>query len=308
MTEMTVLKMNSSSDRKAVAAAVICNALWGLSFLASRIALDTTPVFIILSHRFLLAFFAMSVLLLTPFAEIHLRGKSLWPLLLLGLMQPVIYFLGELYGILHSTTIFSGVMISVIPIAGVLAAVLFLKEIPSVTQIVFCVLAVSGVVGIGLLSHNSGSLEWSGVLGLVLAVCAAVAYTILNRSIAKTYTVFERTYIMMGVGAVIFTTTALASVKGDLTVYLHPFSAPGYLAAVLYLALFCSVVCFFLSCYTLSRLSVARATVFANLTTIVSVVAGAVILHEPLPPIGIACCGLILVGIYGVQHGAKQEA
>ena len=190
--------MNSSSDRKAVAAAVICNALWGLSFLASRIALDTTPVFIILSHRFLLAFLAMSVLLLTPFAEIHLRGKSLWPLLLLGLMQPVIYFLGELYGILHSTTIFSGVMISVIPIAGVLAAVLFLKEIPSVTQIVFCVLAVSGVVGIGLLSHNSGSLEWSGVLGLVLAVCAAVAYTILNRSIAKTYTVFERTYIMMG--------------------------------------------------------------------------------------------------------------
>ena len=47
---------------------------------------------------------------------------------------------------------------------------------------------------------------------------------------------------------------------------------------------------------------------FTNLTTIVSVVAGAVILHEPLPPIGIACCGLILVGIYGVQHGAKQEA
>ena len=107
--------------------AFFCNFFWGLSFLASRVALDSAPVTVLLSHRFLLAFLLMSVLFLSGHADCHLRGKSILPLLLLGLMQPVIYFIGEQYGILHSTTIFSGVMISIIPIAGILAAILIKK-------------------------------------------------------------------------------------------------------------------------------------------------------------------------------------
>ena len=297
--------MNMTSDRKAVLAAFVCNFLWGLSFMSSRIALDSAPVLIVLSHRFLLAFLVMSIFTVTGRANLHLRGKSLRPLLLLGLMQPVIYFFGELYGILHSTTIFSGVMISIIPIAGVLAAVLVLKEYPTIRQIFFSILAVSGVIGIGFLSKSSGSLEFTGVLGLLVAVSAAVAYTILNRSIAGSYSAFERTYVMMGVGAVVFTVIAAVSVKGQIRTYLQPFSTWSYAAAILYLGVLCSVVCFFLSCYTITRLSVARATVFANLTTAVSVLAGALILHEPFPPVGILCCGLILTGIYGVQYGSK---
>ena len=297
--------MNLTSDQKAILAAFVCNFLWGLSFMSSRIALDSAPVLIVLSHRFLLAFLVMSIFAVTGRANLHLRGKSLRPLLLLGLMQPVIYFFGELYGILHSTTIFSGVMISIIPIAGVLAAVLILKEYPTMRQILFSILAVSGVIGIGFLSKSSGSLEFTGVLGLLIAVSAAVAYTILNRSIAGSYSAFERTYVMMGVGAAVFTVIAAVSVKGKIRTYLQPFSTWSYAAAILYLGVLCSVVCFFLSCYTITRLSVARATVFANLTTAVSVLAGALILHEPFPPVGILCCGLILTGIYGVQYGSK---
>ena len=110
----------------------------------------------------------------------------------------------------------------------------------------------------------------------------------------------------MAVGACIFTILAAATVKGDPAEYLGPLSSPGYIVSLLYLGVFCSVICFFLSCYSLSTLSVARATVFANLTTTVSVLAGAIILHEPLSHIGILCCVLILVGIYGVQQGAEK--
>lgn len=294
-----------NSERKAILAALICNTLWGVSFMASRIALNSAPVLLVLSHRFLLAFLVMSAFALTGRADLHLRGKSLRPLLLLGLMQPVVYFLGELYGILHSNTIFSGVMISIIPIAGVLAAVLVLKEYPTPRQILFSILAVGGVIGMGLLSSSSGSLEAAGVLGLLVAVAAAVAYTILNRGISGAYSAFERTYVMMGVGAVVFTVIAAVSVKGKMKAYLQPFLTWSYTAAVLYLGVLCSVVCFFLSCICITNLSVARATVFANLTTVVSVLAGALILHEPFPPAGILFCGLILAGIYGVQYHAK---
>ena len=300
-------RLTESCDHKPILAATVCHFLWGLSFLASRIGLDTAPVLVLLSHRFLLAFLAMSLLLPTRLADFDLRGKPLWPLLLLGLMEPVVYFFGEQYGILHSTTIFSGVMISTIPIVSILAAVPVLREFPTPGQMLFSLLSVGGVIGIGLISRSSGALDWIGVLALTVAVLSAVVYTLLNRRISPNYSPFERTYFMLGTGAMIFTGLAAAEVKGNAAAYLQPFSSPTYGAAVLFLALLCSVVCYFLSSYCLSRLTVARATVFSNLTTAVSVAAGAWILHEPLSPVGMVCCVLILVGIYGVQRTADTR-
>ena len=294
--------MNIQSNQKALLAAFFCNFFWGLSFLASRIALNEASVSVLLSHRFLVAFLVMSIYVLLGHADFHLRGKSLVPLLLLGLMQPVVYFIGEQYGILHSTTIFSGVMISIIPIAGILAAIPVLKELPTMRQMAFILLSVGGVIGIGLMSQSSGSLDWIGVAALLIAVSAAVTYTLLNRNISGAYSDFERTYVMMAVGAAVFTVMAAVDVKGDPSAYLRPLISTNYVAALLYLGVFCSVICFFLSCYSLTRLSVARATVFANLTTTVSVLAGAMVLHEPLTVGGAVCCVLILVGIYGVQR------
>ncbi len=299
--------MNGSSDHKPILAAIICHFFWGMSFLASRMALDAAPVIVLLSHRFLLAFFVMSLLVPTRFANYRLRGKPFLPLFLLGLLEPVIYFLGEQYGIVHSTTIFSGVMISTIPIFSILAAVPILKEKPTAGQMLFSLLSVGGVIGIGLLSRSSGTLDWIGVVALLIAVFSAVAYTLLNRNISTRYSSFERTYVILATGAVVFTVMAAVTVKGDITAYLQPFSSHKYLAAVLYLSVFCSVICFFLSSYCLSKLTVARATVFANLTTAVSVCAGALILHEPLPAVGILCTILILIGIYGVQRTARHQ-
>ena len=185
--------MNRASEHKAIAAATVGHFFWGLSFLASRTALNTAPVILLLSHRFLLAFALMSMLLPTRLGDCHLRGKNIWPLLLLGLLEPVIYFFGEQYGILHSTTIFSGVMISIIPICSILAAVPILHEKPSLGQMLFSLLSVAGVIGIGLLSSSSGALDWIGVAALLVAVFSAVAYMLLNRDISARFTAFERT-------------------------------------------------------------------------------------------------------------------
>ena len=301
-------KASFTPNKKAIAAAIIGHSLWGVSFLASRVALYTTPVILLLSHRFLIAFMIMSVILFTPFGGFRPRGKALLPLILLGLMEPVIYFFGEQYGILHSSTVFSGVMIALIPIASTLIAIPVLGERPTRKQIFFSILSVCGVIGIGLVTNNSGSLDWIGVVCLLTAVFSAVAYTLLNRGISKDYTPFERTYFMLGFGAMVFTVMAVLSVRGDPVLYFRPFEEQSYLIAVLFLSVFCSVVAYFLTSYAITVLSVARSTVFSNLTTAVSVLAGTVFLHEPFSVVGLLCSILILVGIYGVQHGAGRRA
>ncbi len=305
------MSQNSVTKRKAVIAAIVCYFFWGMSFMASRTALSIAAVFTVLSHRFVLAFLVMTVLCFTPLGDCHLKGKPLFPLILLGLFQPVIYFFGEQYGILHSSTIFSGVMIALIPIVSSLAAIPVLGEKPTVRQFVFSFLSVGGVIGIGMLTKNSGSLDWIGVAGLVVAVCSAASYLLLGRNIAPRFTPFERSYSMICVGALAFTVPALVSVRGNIRDYFIPLTNPEYILSILFLGICCSVISFFLSNYTLTGLSVAQTSIFANFTTAISVFAGAVFLHEPFSLLGLFFCVIILLGIYGVVNtnnpGAKES-
>lgn len=295
------------SERRAILADIICHGCWGLSFLASRTGLNTAHVFQLLSHRFLISFLLINLIPVQRSAVRH-KPRQLLLLTVLGLFQPVLYFFGEQYGILHSTTVFSGVMIAMIPVFSTLAAAPILGEKPTWGQLLFGLLSVGGVIGLGLLSRQSGHLDWIGVAALVLAVVSAAAYTLLARRLSANTTSFSRTYAMLASGAVVFTVLALIHCRGNLQDYLQPFQNRSYLISVLYLSLFCSVLAFFLSNYAITRLPIARETVFANLTTAVSVFAGVVFLQEPFSLLSLLFCLVILSGIYGVQRvsGKRQ--
>ena len=207
---------------KVMAAAIIGHVFWGFSFMASRIALDATNMFVMLSHRFIVAWFVMTLLVLFGVMKIDWKGKIILPLIVMAIAEPVVYFIGEPYGILHTTTIFSGVMIAMIPLASVLAAAIVLKEKPTGKQVLFGVISVLGVIGIGLMSKNAGALELKGVLALVISVLSAVVYVLLSRKNSAKFSAFERTYMMMCMGAFAFTIMALVSCGGNVSVYLEP--------------------------------------------------------------------------------------
>ena len=300
--------MDKKLGIKVLLAAIISHVFWGFSFIASRTALDTAHVFLLLSHRFLIAVIVMSAVMLIKRIKLSIRGnKRAYLLVLLGLFEPVIYFFGEQYGILHSSTIFSGVMIAMIPIFSILAAAPILHEKPTIEQLVFSIISVAGVVGIGLITKSSGSLDLIGVLALTVAVLAACAYTLLGRGISKEFTPFERTYMMLVVGAVVFTVLAAIRCRFSPAAYFAPFASLPYLLSALFLGVCCSCISYFLVSYAITHLTVAQSTVFANLTTAVSVFAGAVLLGEPFSLLGVIFCVMILAGIYGVQLTARKE-
>jgi drug/metabolite transporter (DMT)-like permease len=149
--------------------------------------------------------------------------------------------------------------------------------------------------------------EAIGVICIVVAVIGATGYTLLSRSISNEFTPFERTYMMIAVGAAVFTVCALIKTGFSPAEYLRPFGDVKYLVCVLFLSVCCSVICYFMSSYAITYMSVARETVFSNLTTAVSVFAGVVFMHEPFSVLGLVFCILILVGIYGVQRTAPVE-
>lgn len=300
--------MRGREGVKVYAAVTVAHVLWGFSFLASLTAQRTAPLLTLLSHRFLLAFLLLCLLLPFRMGRLSLRGKGKRVLLLvlLGILDPLIYFLGEQYGLIHSTSIFSGVMIALIPLLSTLTAVPILGEKVSMGQLLFGLLSVAGVIGIGLLTGSSGHLDWIGVVCLLTAMVAAAAYTLLSRSLSREFSSFERTFLMMGMGALAFTVLALIRERGDLAAYVAPLAEPSYLLSLLFLGLGCSVVSYLLLSYSISRLPVARESVFANLTTAVSVLAGALLLKEPFSWREGILCAVILLGILGVQWTEKK--
>ena len=78
-----------------------------------------------------------------------------------------------------------------------------------------------------------------------------------------------------------------------------------FIIAVLFLSLASSVCAYMLCNYALARLPVARMTIFNNVSTVVSVVAGVLVMGDPFMLTSVIAFVLILAGVWGVNHFAE---
>ena len=293
--------MKSKNYSKAITAAIVTQVFWGLSFLASSIGQETASPFVLMSYRFDIALIALSIPVLLGKKKLNFRGKSIKPLLLLGAMEPCIYFIGEQYGLKYSNSAFSGIMIAVIPIVTIIFAAVFLKERPSKKQWLFSALSIVGIIIITLAENSGGSITFKGFTLLCLAVVTGSAYSVISCGVSGRFSVFERTYFMQLMGAVFFTTLALIENGGSVAALIVPAANIRFMAAALFLALGASVAGYSLFNYAVANAPMANVIIFQNLATVVSVAAGIFILGERLTPISLGAMVIVIVGIWGVQ-------
>lgn len=299
--------MKTENFYKAISAAVGVYTLWGFSFLASKVGQQSATPFVLLSYRFDIALVILLVPLVLGKAKLRLKGKNVKMLLLLGFFEPCIYFIGEQYGLKYTNSAFSGVMIAVIPVATLIMAAVFLKERPSVAQWLFSLLSIAGVVVVTLSENSGGSVSVKGVLFLVVAVLTGAACGVVSRGISDEFGVYERTFIIQLMGAVFFTGLALIEHGGDVTALVRPASDLDFMLAALYLAVGASVAGYWMFNYSVSNAPMANVISLCNLTTIVSVLAGVLILGEPFSLLSAAAMVAVLVGIWGVQKFTTNE-
>ncbi|GLC31659.1 DMT family transporter [Clostridium omnivorum] len=279
--------------------------IFGLSFLFSKKALAHSEPLELISFRFLTALIVMSALLLFKVIKVDYKGKDLKGLLLLGFMEPVVYFIFETYGIKYSSSSQAGLMISLIPIFVVILSAYFLKEKPSRLQLVFIFLSVAGVMYIGIMgSSGSGGGSLLGMALLLGAVLSAAAFTIISRKLSGKFTPIELTYSMMVEGAVIFTLMSLINHLGNgtLSLFFKPLQNKDFIISVVYLGILSSIVAYFLINYTLSKIEASKSAVISNMATIVSIIAGVLILKENFAYYHIIGSIMILAGVWGTNY------
>lgn len=295
-----------SSIKSSLWAAFFANMIFGFSFLFTKASLSFTTPLVLMASRFSVAFVLLTVIMLLRRQRLSLRGKPWGLLLLLGCFHPVLYFLGETYGVLYTSSTFSAIMIALIPIVSLWASAIFLKEAPSRLQSLFCSLSVLGVI---LITANTagGSNQWKGVLFLLLAVAADVAFHLLSRKISTSFSSLERTYSMFIIGSIVFFLLMLVQNGGSMIPFLSAIRHPALLPAILYLGIASSVVAFFLLNFANTHLPVTRTIVFVNVTTLVTVVGGVIFLHEKLSLLSLCAAAMIVIGVWGVQRFAVKK-
>lgn len=298
--------MKTKSFYKAMLAAVGVYTLWGFSFLASSVGQrDATP-FVLLSYRFDIALLILLVPLVLGKAKLRLRGKNV-KMLLLGLFEPCIYFIGEQYGLKYTNSAFSGVMIAIIPVVTLIMAAVFLKEKPSMAQWLFSILSIAGIVVITLVENSGGSVSLKGVLLLVVAVLTGAACGVVSRGISDEFSVYERTFMIQLMGAVFFTSLAVIEHGGDITALIRPAASLDFILAALFLAVGASVVGYWLFNYSVANAPMANVISLYNLTTVVSVLAGVFILGDRFSLLSAISMVAVMVGIWGVQKFTPKE-
>ena len=292
--------MKNNNKVLATFAAIGAQVIFGFSFMFTKIALGFASPMTVVADRFIVAFLGLSIVVL--FTKTKFMFKSnIWKLILMATFQPFLYFIFESYGIKMTTSVFSSIMISLIPVVSMISGIFMLKEIPSPMQYMFTALSVVGVAIMAFTGNREGTVSFLGILLLFGAVLSSVAYNIASRKISAEFTALERTYMMTLVGMVSFVLIALVENRGNILNILNPVSDISYLSAILYLGIISSVLAFFLLNYANTYLPVAKTTVFSNLTTVVSVIAGALFLDEKISLEAILSTVMIIIGVWGVQ-------
>jgi drug/metabolite transporter (DMT)-like permease len=303
--------MNSvRQQRLCVLFAFLGYSIFGFSFLFSKRALGVATPYVLLTVRFGVAFLLLCAMRLTKrFAvNFNLRGKRVGLLMLLGIVQPVLYFLCENYGVALSPTSFVGIMLSMVPIVSSLLGFLFLKERVSAFQIALAGVSVLGVT-LTTIGQRGGGVPFLGFLLLAGAVVTASVFNVLSRKISGEFTAFERTYFMFGLG--FFAFLAIALLSGGATtpsLWLVPFASVQFWVSIVFLSGLSSVGAFWMINHAVTHLQTAKTAIFANITTVISILAGVLILGERFGPWETAGSALIVLSVYGMNRSAAKKA
>lgn len=310
---MTQKKTHTLSLLAALTSAVI----FGMSFMFSKLALEVAAPTVLLAFRFTVAVAAMSLVILVnalvgklrgrPLFAFSLRGKPVYKLVLLGIVQPVAYFIFENYGILYTSSAVAGTIIAAVPVCCILMDVLVLHEKVTLKQ-VLC--AVGAIGGVALISAGGAVMVSAlGMLFLLLTMLSDTLYYGISHDAAKRFTPFEMTYVMFTVGMVVFIPVALLHTGGlHSPLITGPMHDGGFWVAVLYLGLLSSVLAYGLLNFANSHLTVSETSLFSNVTTVVSVLAGVVLLKEPFSVWQMLGVAVILVCVFVANVSGGKES
>ena len=296
---------NSRKHTLAVITACIAFVIFGFSFMFSSIALSITSTMVLLCFRFTVAVITLTVVVAVnslvgrirgkAWFSFSLRGKPMGGLLLLGIVQPVLYLVFENSSIRYTSSAVTGTVLAVVPVICILADVFISRESVSKLQVVCAVACVAGVA----LVETGGEtrISFLGFFCLLMTLVCDVGYYILSRRASRQFSPLEVTYVMFLMGMIVFVPAALIQGRGQMAeLFLPAIQSAPFWGSVVFLGAVSSVGAYGLLNYANATLTNSEASLIGNIATVVSVLAGVLLLMVPFSPL--QAIGVVVILIF----------
>mgnify|MGYP000881078457 FL=1 len=290
---------------KAYLAALSFSTIIGFSFLFTKVALEYASPLTNLAHRYTVAAIVLFILQQSKLIQVKLSKEDILSILPMSLFYPLLFFMFQSFALQYISSSEAGILQALVPIITLILASLFLKEKTTFIQKFFLCLSVAGVIYIFLSKGANLGVE-TGILGFILmlgSVFSNAINNILSKYKGGQYRAIDLTVVVILVGFLVFNSLSLVThfLSGNLMSYFEPLGHLSYLISILYLGILASIVTASLSIYAIVRLGASTVSVFGNLGTVLTIVAGAVFLHEPIYAYHIIGASIIIGGILGMN-------
>ncbi|WP_416829204.1 DMT family transporter [Ectobacillus polymachus] len=299
-----------ASHKKAYAAAMLYACIIGFAFMFVKITLTVASPIDSLAHRFTIAFFAATLILVFNKISIKIKMKDVLPILCLALLYPTLFFTFQVFGLVYTSSSEAGIIQATIPIFTLILAAFVLKEYASPVQAVCTFLSVAGVIFIFIMNNVSeASYSVKGTVLILLSSLASALYNVLARKLTRQYSLFTLTYLMTFFAFIVFNSIAITDhiIEKSVPSFFTPFLSIPFVVSIIYLGVLSSLCTAFLSNYTLSKIEASKMSVFSNFATLITVIAGVMFLHETIRYYHIIGTIAILAGVIGTNYFGKNR-
>ncbi|MGB4589484.1 MAG: DMT family transporter [Clostridiaceae bacterium] len=295
---------------KAYMAALGLALIVGFSFMITKLTIGLASPIETLAHRFTISFLTLLILIFTGTIKLQFTWDEIRILLPLSMFYPILFFSFQIYGLQYIASSEAGIIQATAPIITMILAALLLQEKSSRKQKFFMMLSLFGVFYISFMKGLS--LSNASLYGLILMLFSATASAtsnVLSRKFSRRYGFIKITALAITVGFLVFNLLSfgLHISMGNLTSYFDPLKNRTYLLAVIFLGTLSTLGTSLLSNYSLSKLEASRMSIITHLGTVISIMAGVIILHEPLYFYHILGAILILLGVIGTNYVGRHH-
>ena len=292
--------MNMNRSWKHYFALMISVCLWGSSFIADKIALQSfSPLFLCLI-RFMIS---TAVLLVFRLGRKDFRYpdpedmKKIAAAAFLGIS---VYYAIENIAVNMTSAADASVISAAYPLLTILTGIVFYHFRPARNQIIGILMACIGVLVLTVSSSRENS-SLIGNLMLVFNGFLWALYNYLTGRISRNCDNFSVTYLQILIGTVCFIPMLFLESFTIGTITLTS------VLAVLYLAVCCSLAALLLYNYGLRNTDPATTAALMNLMPVAGVVLSALILKETITIRHILGGVIIIVGVFVSEHKGRKK-
>lgn len=278
---------------------LLATIFWGVSFIATKTALDElTPVMIII-FRLLLGISFLTVLAVYTKKDFSIKIKQHAFILLLAAVA-VIHLWIQVTGLQYTSAANTGWIIGTAPIFIAIMGMIFFKEKIYLKQLAGIVIAFTGLFLL-ISKGDLASIDFVSNKGDFLVLASSFTwgvYSIVNKKISVTYPpLMTILYLFIMMAILILPVTA-----NNETLYrLEHLSSIGWVS-ILFLGIFCSGISYVLWAQSLKDMDSSKVGAFLYFEPFVTVFSAWIFLHENITLLMIISGIIIIIGVIIVNR------